>query len=273
VRMRTVENKVVPKRYTGFILVGQCSYGYVPPIKIEVEIDKLKDGIYTVMNDSHRKLSLLFTSVLKFVKHDFNDYEYKFWHIPYWDANYRYFVTLEFYIRGKLMLQFKFVMKVRTNIYIPNIVTLITAMIYMLSRTLNEQDIRFEYVKQYAYNPYERTQIYNSTIGEYIVSHYDNYSSICISYQAAIGSKERAYLCTHGRIAEKGQDFYFSESLYRGYGVHTRTAIYVCLQDIDGLKAVVLGGNDDALDKDYRLIFGLSLDDLDKVGDILCNSE
>lgn len=30
---------------------------------------------------------------------------------------------------------------------------------------------------------------------------------------------------------------------------------------------------DDALDKDYRSIFGLSLDDLDKVGDILCNSE
>ncbi len=264
--MRVSDKKQISKNYTGVVLVGQYQCGYIPAKEREFKFSKFKDGMYKVAPLSHRRLSLLYTSILEFVKKDFDQYAYKYWSVPYWDDKNRYFLILEFYVHGDLKVEFTFSMDKRVSSTIPNMVTILTTMISMLSNISDEQDIKVEYIGQYEYFPKE-TSFYNTNIGQFTVYNDKDQATLCISYSSE--NNERSYLCTYGRVATRGQDFYFSIYLYRGYGVNTGSSIYVCLEDEAGLKVIVLKGRDNPFEQEYRKLIGLSLSDVLKLTDTL----
>lgn len=263
--MRVSDKKQISKNYTGIVLVGQYQYGYIPVKESELKLDKFKDGMYKVAPLSHRRLSLLYTSISEFVKKDFDQYAYKYWSVPYWDEKNRYFLILEFYVHGDLKVEFTFSMDKRVSSTIQNMVTILAIMTSMLSNIPGEQDIKVEYIGQYEYFPKE-ISFYSTNIGQFLVCNDNERVTLCISYSTE--NNERSYLCTYGKVATRGQDFRFSIYLYRGYGINTGSSIYVCLEGKTGLKVIVLRGKDNPFEKEYRTLTGLSLSDVLQLKDV-----
>jgi len=269
-RMRITNDKQISEKYTGCVICGRYGYAHFGAVDayapdgdfFRLGIDK---GVSQVLPFNSRKMSLMYTSVSKFIEFDFDKYTQQ--HGQNSD-NDSYCVTLEYYIHGNLELTLQVILHHTISSRMPNLKTLLAHLIYLLSRITDTTDVRIEYIIEFN-TRIKDVKFYKSNLVRHVV-HDTSQLALCLSFETEakeLNDKERMYLCSYSKVAFRSYDFDISGYTYTGYGVYTKKAIYVCQEYDGGVRAIELTGNDGIYKKDFVEFFGISLSDLVEMGD------